>query len=66
LGYNYLGEVLVRKEEIEEAIALFNQAINLYPEEALSYKNIGDALAKQGKVHEASDFYKRAIELGFK
>ena len=61
---NYLGEVLTRVGELEEGIYMFQQAININPTSPLFHKNLGDALAKQGKIDEASAAYTRAIELG--
>ncbi len=43
---------------------MFQQAININPTSPLFHKNLGDALAKQGKIDEASAAYTRAIELG--
>lgn len=41
----------------------FRQAVELNPDYSWSYKYLGDALAEQGELIEASSCYRRALEL---
>lgn len=50
-----------RKGELDEAIAFYNQSIQLAPNFSWSYYGLGQALASQGKYDEAAIAYRRAI-----
>jgi len=54
---------LKRAGRLDEAIALYHQAIELNPNFAWTYKNLGDTFVKQGKLDEAVMEYQKAIEI---
>lgn len=54
---------LKREGRLDEAIALYYQAIEINPNFAWAYNNLGDALVKQGKLDEAVVEYRQAIEI---
>ena len=51
------------KGELEEAVKLFRRAIELAPNRADAYDNLGNALDMMGKSKEAIEAFRRAIEL---
>ena len=54
---------LKRAGRLDEAIALYYQAIEINPSFAWAYHNLGDAFVKQGKLDEAIVEYQKAIEI---
>ena len=54
---------LKRAGRLDEAIALYHQAIELNPNFAWTYNNLGDAFVRQAKLDEAVVEYRRAIEV---
>ncbi len=58
-----LGEALLDKGDVDEAIACFRQAIKLDPKHALAPFSLGYALMRKGEVDEAIDCYRQAIKL---
>lgn len=61
-AYNNLGCLLVQQGRWQEAIQVYRQAIELYPDQGVLYSNLGRALFKQDPA-EAVIAYRRAIEL---
>ena len=49
--------------QLDEAIAEYERAIELAPNEAAVYRNLGSALGKQEEWQEAAAAYEKAIEL---
>jgi serine/threonine protein kinase/Flp pilus assembly protein TadD len=47
----------------DDAIRYYTAAVALRPEATLSYSNLANALATQGKLDEAIDCYRKAIEI---
>ncbi|WP_333223933.1 tetratricopeptide repeat protein [Microcoleus sp. BR0-C5] len=54
---------LKRAGKLDEAIALYHQAIEINPHFAWAYHNLGDALVKQGNLDEAIVEYHHALEI---
>jgi tetratricopeptide (TPR) repeat protein len=54
---------LVKKGEYEAAIAQWNKALELSPNEALAHFNLGNALVSMGRGDEAITHYEKALEL---
>ncbi|WP_426584770.1 tetratricopeptide repeat protein [Dapis sp. BLCC M229] len=54
---------LKREGRLDEAIALYHQVIDINPNFAWAYNNLGDAFVKQGKLDEGVVEYRRAIEI---
>ena len=52
---------LLRQGKLEEAIASYQNAIELNPQFAWSYQNLGDALEKVGRKDEAIAIFRRAV-----
>jgi tetratricopeptide (TPR) repeat protein len=54
---------LKRSGNLDEAIALYHQAIEINPHFAWAYHNLGDALVKDGNLERAVIEYRRALEI---
>ena len=59
----YLGLVLRKKDEINKAIKAFEQTIELQPNFAYAFSNLGDIYKFRKKTDLAINNYKKAIEL---
>ena len=57
------GNKLKRQGKLEEAIISYKRAIEINPNSAWSYHNLGETLAKIDRLDEAITSYKRAIEI---
>ena len=58
-----LGAVYLAQEDLEYAMKCFNQAIKLNEKEIASYVNRGEVFLRQGKVLEAAQDFKKAVDL---
>jgi superkiller protein 3 len=54
---------LSEQGKLEEAIAAYQQAIQLDPKDATPYNGLGNALSEQGKLEEAIAAFQQAIQL---
>ncbi len=59
---NALGEKVYHKKQLEKAMYLFQDAINLYPEFGQAYSNLGLTYQKLGRYAEALYANRKAIE----
>ncbi|NIJ40169.1 uncharacterized protein (TIGR02466 family) [Parvibaculum indicum] len=62
-SYNMLGMAQLRQDRVEDAIACFNEAISMDPQNAAAYGNLGNAEQKRGNFEAAADAYERCHEL---
>jgi tetratricopeptide (TPR) repeat protein len=60
---NRRGIALARQGRLDEAVASFQRAVQMKPDDAVAYGNWGLALTMQGKPDEALACYRRALEL---
>lgn len=58
-----LGMLLARSEREDEAVEILDATLSLYPDDAPSYFEKGQALQAQGKTKEALDAYRRAVNV---
>jgi tetratricopeptide (TPR) repeat protein len=58
-----LGAVHLATENLDTAMACFNQAIKLNEKEIASYVNRGEVYLRLGKVMEAAQDFKKAVDL---
>jgi Flp pilus assembly protein TadD len=61
--YNNLGIALGSQGKLAEAIAVFNQAIQINPKDPTSRQNLGVAFWSQGKLPEAVASLQKAQDL---
>ena len=60
--YN-LGNALLKKDEVNEAIVHYQTALQIAPRSADVHNNLGNALIKKGDVNEAIAQYQKALEI---
>ena len=59
--HNGLGFVLARQNRTDEAVVEFRKAITADPKFVPAYNNLAEALAKQGQLEDAADYYRRSL-----
>ena len=64
-AHNMLGNVLYAQEQIDEAIAEYQLAEQLLPEDGVPISNLANILAVQGRLQQAVDQYRLAQDLNF-
>jgi tetratricopeptide (TPR) repeat protein len=62
-AYNNLGNVRLKQQRFDEAMAAYYQAIQALPEEAVPYSNVGNTLARLNRLDEAIEQYRHALSL---
>ncbi len=63
LAHKALGDALIKKGQIDEAISQYQEAIVLIPGYAEAHYNLGTALQKNGQIDEAISQFQEAIRL---
>jgi tetratricopeptide (TPR) repeat protein len=63
LALNNLGVALDHDATVDEAIALFQKAVQIDPRYAMGQFNLGNALLNKGHADEAIEHYQRALEI---
>ena len=63
---NGLGYQLMAKKKFEDAIAVFEKNVELYPESANTYDSLGEGLEAASKFDAAKQNFQKAIELATK
>lgn len=60
---NRLGYALLRRERVEDAIAIFELNVEEYPEAANPWDSLGEGYMVAGRSEEAVQAYRRSLEL---
>jgi tetratricopeptide (TPR) repeat protein len=63
LAHANLGNVFLKRGELDVAVRYYREALRLRPEYADAHSNLGAALASVGKVDEAIEHYREALRL---
>jgi len=63
LAHHNLGSFLFKQGQVDEAIAQFQQALDIRPDYAETHNDLGLALAQKGLVAEAIAQYQKALEI---
>jgi protein O-mannosyl-transferase len=63
LGYNNLGLVYLEKAQLDEALELFQRALEINPHYGEAYSSLGLTLFRKGQVDEAITNYQKALEI---
>jgi len=58
-----LGNLLLQKGKVDEAIAHYKNALQISPDSAQAHDNLGNALLQEGNVAEAITHYKKALQI---
>ena len=61
--FNIFGAILTDKKKLEEAIVNYKKSIQINPDYAEGYNNLGSALYKLKKFDESIKAYEQAIHL---
>ena len=62
-SFNKLGYQKLRNDNYEEALAIFNINITLYPNSPNVYDSYAEALRKSGDTIQAIVYYKKSIAI---
>jgi tetratricopeptide (TPR) repeat protein len=60
---NRLGYLLLREQDIDAAIAIFELNAREYPDAPNPHDSLGDGYAATGRLEEALASYRRAVQL---
>ncbi|HKW29229.1 MAG TPA: tetratricopeptide repeat protein [Verrucomicrobiae bacterium] len=63
MARNNLGFILTQKGEVDEAMAQFQQALQINPQDPPSWNNVGNVLLHWGKVDEAIPYFQKTLQL---
>jgi protein O-mannosyl-transferase len=63
IAYNDLGDALLQKGQVEEAMLNFQQALQINPDFDLACDGLGVALLQKGRVGEAISYFQRALQI---
>jgi tetratricopeptide (TPR) repeat protein len=63
MAHNNLGNLLLRQDKLDAAIAHLQQAVTLRPDLAEAHSNLGNALSERGQLPEAVAEMQRALQL---
>jgi tetratricopeptide (TPR) repeat protein len=63
VAHTVLGNVLLRKGDVDGALAHYQQALQINPNYARAYNNLGFALLQKGKADEAITDYQQALKI---
>lgn len=62
-GYAFDGQLQLARGQFDRAEFLFQQAVNMRPNDSELWKMLGDAMVQAGKPQSAQDAYERAVKL---
>lgn len=60
---NQIGYSLMRQKAYDEAIAIFQMNVDLFPKEANPYDSLGEAYLNAGNKDKALEYYQKALEI---
>ena len=63
VGHNNLGNALLQKGNVDEAIVHYQMALQIKPDFAETHNNLGNALCQKGRVDEAIVYYQKALQI---
>lgn len=63
IAHNNLGDILMQKGKLEEALGQFQTALRIKPDYVEARYNIGVDFGKMGKLDEAMTNYQKALEI---
>lgn len=61
---NQFGYILLGRNDLQSATAVFRRNVELYPKSANVYDSLGEALEKAGQLDAARENYERALAIG--
>jgi len=62
-GHNNLGQALLQKGQVDEAMGQYQKALDINPNFDLAHNNLGQALLQKRQVDEAMAQFRKALEI---
>jgi protein O-mannosyl-transferase len=62
-GHYNLGDELLQKGEVDDAVAQYQKAVEINPSFFEAYQNLGVALGRKGQLDEAIDQFQKALQI---
>jgi tetratricopeptide (TPR) repeat protein len=62
MAHNNLGLVYFNREQLEEAAAMFREALRVFPANHIGYFNLGRVAVSQGRTNEAIGWWQAALQ----
>jgi tetratricopeptide (TPR) repeat protein len=63
MARNNLGNALLQKGQVDEAMGQFQKLLEINPNYAEAYNNLGNAFYQKGRINEAMIQYQKALEI---
>ena len=63
IAHNNLGDALLKKGSVDEAITHYQKALQIKPDYAAAHINLGNTLLQKGNVDEAITHYQKALQI---
>ena len=63
IGYNNLGNALLQKGQVDEAMGRYQRSLEINPDNAEAQYNLGNALLQKGQMDQALAQFKKALEI---
>jgi lipoprotein NlpI len=63
MAHNNLGNILLQKGQVDEAIVHFQKALNINPDDPEPQNNLGAALLQKGRIDEAIVHFQKSAEI---
>jgi tetratricopeptide (TPR) repeat protein len=63
IGHNNLGNALLQKGHLDEAMVHYQQALQIKPDSAQTHNNLGNALLQKGRLDEAIAHCQQALQI---
>jgi Flp pilus assembly protein TadD len=63
IAHNNLGNLLLHKAQLDEAIAQYQKALGIDPNNAEAHSNLGVALFQKGQLDQAVAQFQKALEI---
>jgi protein O-mannosyl-transferase len=63
VGYNNLGLSFFRNSQLDQAVAQYQKALEIYPNYADAHGNLGHALVEQGQLDKGLIQFQKAVEI---
>ena len=63
MAHNNLGMILADRKQLDEAIAHYQKALEIKPDDVDAHNNLGSALVEPGRFDEAIAQFRKALEI---
>ena len=63
MGHNNLGAIFLARGEVDDALAHFERALQIFPDHANAHGNLAQALLRKGRIDDALVHFRKAAEI---